>query len=318
MKKYLYICLCMIIVFAFSGCGALRDIVLGGPTEVIGSVRFGFDMAYPASIGYEITQVSVALTHQVSQVVVEANLSVDQQNATASGTVTDLAVGMWDIVVELHQDATVVGTGSGTGEVIAGQLGEVTIDIALATGGLSFTVSWVSGSTEPEYAIGDTGPAGGIIFYDDEADGADDIADARYLEAAPASTEWIYKTWGGYGYEVGGTEVAVGSGEANTAAIVAEYGDVEPSAVGTSEYAARLCYLLEYGGSDDWFLPSKDELDLMHQNLHGQGLGGFSDGNYWSSSEIDAYNAWDQYFFNGAQHDDAKIADPNVRAIRAF
>ena len=38
-----------------------------------------------------------------------------------------------------------------------------------------------------EYAVGDTGPAGGVIFYDDEADGTDDIPGVRYLEAAISS-----------------------------------------------------------------------------------------------------------------------------------
>ena len=38
-----------------------------------------------------------------------------------------------------------------------------------------------------EYAVGDIGPAGGVIFYDDEADGTDDIPGVRYLEAVISS-----------------------------------------------------------------------------------------------------------------------------------
>lgn len=41
-----------------------------------------------------------------------------------------------------------------------------------------------------DYQVRDIGPAGGYIFYDDEADGVDDIPDARYLEAAPIATQW--------------------------------------------------------------------------------------------------------------------------------
>ncbi len=41
------------------------------------------------------------------------------------------------------------------------------------------------GNENDAYAI-DIGPAGGWVFYDDEADGVDDIAGFRYLEAAPS------------------------------------------------------------------------------------------------------------------------------------
>jgi hypothetical protein len=167
------------------------------------------------------------------------------------------------------------------------------------------------------YDIGDTGPAGGIIFYDDEADGSDDYP-WRYLEAAPASTEWTSKEWGGYGTTVGGTSTAIGSGAANTAAIVARYGTAEPYS-GLTDYAAKLCAELTYGGYDDWFLPSKDELDLMNDNLHLAGYGGFaSDYFYWSSSQLGSSYAWRQYFGSGYQGSSRKYYNGSVRAMRAF
>jgi hypothetical protein len=42
---------------------------------------------------------------------------------------------------------------------------------------------------------GYTGAADGDVFYNDEADGTDDITGAPHLEAAPASTEWIGRDW---------------------------------------------------------------------------------------------------------------------------
>ena len=169
------------------------------------------------------------------------------------------------------------------------------------------------------YEIGDTGPAGGIVFYDkgEYTDGW------RYLEAAPASTEWTNKIWGGQGTLVGGTGTAIGTGKANTQAIVTEYGDEEPRH-GRADYAAKLCGDLEYGGKTDWFLPSKDELNEMFENLHDKSLGGFTAVNYWSSSEDDSNHAWTQSFDNGDQAWGPKAGlsflgvHISVRAVRAF
>jgi hypothetical protein len=67
------------------------------------------------------------------------------------------------------------------------------------------------------YAIGETGPAGGLIFYDkgDNSDGW------RYLEAAPASTEvktfWASEQF----FDDDILEVrAVGSGKSNSELII--------------------------------------------------------------------------------------------------
>jgi len=75
--------------------------------------------------------------------------------------------------------------------------------------------------------------------------------------------------------------------------------------------------LLEVGHGD-WYLPSKDELDLLY-DLHVAGLGGFSStADYWSSTEVDASNAWRQYFGNGGQVSTAKSTSCRVRPVRAF
>jgi len=119
------------------------------------------------------------------------------------------------------------------------------------------------------YSLCDIGPAGGYIFYDKGyySDGW------RYLEAAPASTEWINKQWGSYGTLIGGTETGVGTGQSNTATIVTWLNS--HSETGKAE-AAQLCDALTKGGYDDWFLPSKDELNLMYENLKLYGVyGGF-------------------------------------------
>jgi len=195
--------------------------------------------------------------------------------------------------------------------IISGLLITVLLLLAIGcdTGGLSG-----GGVT---YAIGDTGPAGGLIFYIDEAD----AYSWTYLEVAPASTEWIDKEWGDNGTEIGGNAAltGIGDGQAATDAIV-DHMEAE-SITGT---AAQLCDALSYGGYDDWFLPSTNELNAIWDNLvddgtgANSGVGGFAGDFYWSSSEYSSIYACYQSFLSGSQHYNLKSLTRRVRAVRAF
>ncbi len=158
------------------------------------------------------------------------------------------------------------------------------------------------------YALRDIGPAEGQIFYDkgSYSNGW------RYLEATPKSTEWTGKKWGSKGTLIGGTETGIGTGQNNTTKIVTWL-----NSYSETDCAAQLCDALVYGGYSDWFLPSKDELNLMYENLYLEGVGDFSVG-YWSSSEDIAYTACSQGFYNGGQFFNAKDDNLRVRAVRAF
>ena len=101
---------------------------------------------------------------------------------------------------------------------------------------------------------------------------------------------------------------AIGTGEVNTAAIVAEYGSVDPYNK-TGDCAARLVDQYAYGGYTDWFLPSRDELHLLYQNKGD--IGGFASDRYWSSSETSAVGPWNQYDFT-------KDSQLRVRAAGVF
>ena len=158
------------------------------------------------------------------------------------------------------------------------------------------------------YKIGDFGPAGGIIFYDKGVFSGG----WRYLEAAPAETEF-QAPWGAYDKDVTGTETGVGFGKRNTQIIVEFL-----KRIGESGKAAQLCASLNFDGFNDWFLPSKDELDLMYKNLKQKGLGGFSNNWYLSSSQHNTTYAWDQNFSNGVQRNYVKLLTDSVRAVRAF
>jgi hypothetical protein len=163
-----------------------------------------------------------------------------------------------------------------------------------------------------EYAVGDTGPAGGVIFYDDEADGTDDIPGVRYLEAAPADTSWEEIQWGEKGIDIPGADkTAIGTGMQNTEDLIRHQG-------ADSEYAAAYCAGLVIGEYDDWYMPSKDELDLLVEDLYKNGFGDFEPYYHWSSSERSDVNAWGQHFFNSVQSSYPKRLPYRVRPVRAF
>jgi len=158
------------------------------------------------------------------------------------------------------------------------------------------------------YKIGDRGPAGGIIFYD-----KGNFSDGwRYMEAAPVD---LKAQWDEKAENVVGTGTEIGSGKQNTEFIVAAL-----NRKGVSGKAAQLCREYNLNGYADWFLPSKDELDLIYKNLKQKGLGNLYDYFYWSSSQLDNnYNrAWIQSFSSGSQDDGGKNYSVNVRAVRAF
>lgn len=81
--------------------------------------------------------------------------------------------------------------------------------------------------------------------------------------------------------------------------------------------AFNLCKNYRGGGYDDWYLPTKDELNLIYQNLRKTEkiLG---DDWHWSSSQgMDNY-AWAQMFSNGSQTNYYKPDSLVVRAVHAF
>jgi hypothetical protein len=151
------------------------------------------------------------------------------------------------------------------------------------------------------YTIGDPGPAGGIVFYV-YAGGL------HGLEAAPADQS-SGAEWGCYGTEITGADgTASGTGAQNTADILAGCAESGIAAEHADNYSLN--------GYDDWFLPSKDELDLLYQQK--DVVGGFANDNYWSSTEYNSFNAWYQNFYNGNQNASGKNYTIRVRAVRAF
>ncbi|MES2591288.1 MAG: DUF1566 domain-containing protein [Bacteroidota bacterium] len=141
---------------------------------------------------------------------------------------------------------------------------------------------------------------GGVVFYIDST--------GQHGLIAATADQKKSKWYNGFFIETKATGVAVGTGQANTTAIV--------KAQGAGSYAASVCDELELNGFSDWFLPSKGELALLRTKK--AIVGGFSNPFYWSSSENGSHYAWAQNFNNGLQDYGNKNSAPAVRAIRAF
>lgn len=112
----------------------------------------------------------------------------------------------------------------------------------------------------------------------------------------------------------GGTGTALGTGSSNTDNIIAQA--VAAGNNTLTSYAAGLARAHNGGGYNDWYLPSKDELNKLYLNR--VAIGGFVVDVYWSSSEINANVAWFQSFNTGNQSSYLKGYNYRVRAVRAF
>ena len=165
-----------------------------------------------------------------------------------------------------------------------------------------------------EFALGDSGPAGGLIFYVNPNYRADGW---RYLEASPVDQS-AGAPWGCFRNRIAGAAgTTVGTGRQNTRDIL--------SACDKAGTAARLCAEYRLNGINGWFLPSLDELALMYRNLRAAGAVRSFDASvadnftYWTSSQQTADMASHIDFAdNGRQHFDDKDFPRRVRAIRAF
>lgn len=121
---------------------------------------------------------------------------------------------------------------------------------AMGAGDVILYATWQY--TGAPYALGSTGPGGGKIIYDkgSYSDGW------RYMEAAAAQaggTRWCGPDWI---YVYAATSGALGSGKQNTKAIIDELGL-------SFSYGARYCAEYVSNGFNDWFMPSRDEVERI-------------------------------------------------------
>ena len=281
--------------------GLVTPVAVGGPIAI--TVTSDTDSSILDTI--EITIMGVinsigygAIIGTKDVAITSVTPTIEPQGATGAFSVTN---GALPTGLSLNSDT---GEISGTPTQLTTEAVSVTIAMS-GTGDYTGTVTKVV-TIEVKYGIGSTGPAGGKIFYEN----ANYVTDGwRYLEAAPSDLSVKYK-WGDTATSVT-TGTAIGTGESNTEAIILAMEDANF----TQDYAAKACANYSSGGKDDWFLPSKDELNKLYEQKDTVGV---ESNIYWSSSEISSSLAWSQYFLNGYQGRPSKYSDFHVRAVRAF
>jgi uncharacterized repeat protein (TIGR02543 family) len=195
------------------------------------------------------------------------------------------------------------------------------------------------------YEIGETGPAGGVIFYRAEIGftvqgytgtvGSFEQYQAQYLEAAPSNE--ASSQWGAwvvtYDSNIAGVTTfnhptnseasLIGNGRKDTWIIVNYLGTSE------SNRAAQRCATKTLNGFNDWFLPSFGELNELYKAKGQPNVP--TTGVFWSSSQSWAnatgqggvslgiqYDSFTLNFANRQGTSDQRGASHNVRAIRAF
>lgn len=95
-------------------------------------------------------------------------------------------------------------------------------------------------------------------------------------------------------------------GLANTNQLIADTQRLNP--------AAAYCYHLNLHGKTDWFLPARDELNVLYLNR--TAIARFASAGYWSSSENNSGSAWRHGFNDGLQASSNKANDFSVRCVR--
>ena len=166
-----------------------------------------------------------------------------------------------------------------------------------------------------------TGFAGlGSYKYMTTPGNCSDFADnaTPFTPTCDGTTDTLTKKWANnsgttaYGVVTGVTSVTAGA--SNTTTLATNYTDTD---------AARYCENMVYpaGGYTDWYLPAKDELDLVLYGMQLAGKGNFevSLAYYPSSTEYSSNSVWRESFNGGLQsHLGTKGGISVVRCVRRY
>jgi len=214
-----------------------------------------------------------------------------------------------DSKLEVNGQIKITGGSPGTGKVL--------------TSDVNGKASWAVPSPPPPttYSVGDFAQ-GGVVFWV-SANGEHGKVVSIY---EMGKTSWSRQD-GDSLLVVGNTGQSEKNGANNTTSIFLTYGNYKI-------YAAYLCEELEYSGYDDWYLPAKDELQLVYDNRATINTTALANGGeafivgaedfYWTSTEkhfYSGFNYWRAFairFTDGFWLNGNKSEWHHLRAVRSF
>ena len=162
---------------------------------------------------------------------------------------------------------------------------------------------------------------GGIIFYianpPVDLDGDGSLDDGLVC----ATSDVARHDWGcGYNTSLA---TSIGDGKSNTTSILNTCPSVTTAASLCDQYSVTISGITY----NDWFLPSKDELTKMNENVgpaaaspntNIANFGANLNYDYWTSSGVSNTNAWSMYLNTLQWQNTSKNDAKNIRAVRAF
>jgi len=273
------------------------------------------------------------------------------QTCTKCGNVIQAAFGHQGLIAAFAPTCTTAGNSDESGTCTrSGCLVTGTVIPALGHDHVSSLICKRSGC-EHQYALGDTGPAGGIIFYIDTNGfklyqgtnnnvALDAYTTAYYLEVWTETVSGIRWSWSSeakpppfahtdvplvqQAHDTENTAQWIGYGLRNTRLIINAM-NVPDNQDGIRANRAVHIASDSKGGFNDWFLPSVDELNAIYiaraapNNIN---IPGFAvTGWHWSSSQRNTSDAWRRFITNGSSTGEVfsdKQLNLHVRAVRAF
>ena len=192
------------------------------------------------------------------------------------------------LVLNTQTSASTTSTYTLTSSEI-GKFIRVGVTVSTGAGAAAEVKSSISNQVAAYYALGDTGPGGGTIYYYSPAAfteaGATCNTSCHYLEYAPASAE-IPGAWAGSNWRVKPTFAGLGKGLSNTTAMRTRNIDPYqylPSAAAISAYN----YAATDGSAHQWFIGSNDEMSelVTYFQTRNYEAAGFKSTYYFTSTE---------------------------------
>jgi hypothetical protein len=249
-------------------------------------------------------------------------------NCTIPVTVSGVGSPQFQICSDSGCSSVVQGWTSSPSSIVSGQYLQIR-QTSDAAGGATSQATIIAGTTASIWSIstaggdcvGTTPPVGTVC-----ADGTIYAGISPDTSAKMFTTRCDYgQTWNGsacigsrlpQNWNNGTTNWATtgysnsNTGKANSAGLFA-------SADASSPYAAAtICENLNQDGHTDWYLPSKNELNIMYADKNTIRNFDTSGAYYWSSTENNSFDSWNQRISDGSQNIASKNSAFFVRCSR--